>query len=211
MKGTAFVLAVAIGALAAAPAPAEANSPHVATQPAARVRDGLAANMAQAADALRRSERYDATRALNRARHLAGAMATAAQVASADAPVFRSAYEAIDEGRHALQDGEPDRASEILESGAAALRAARITGRDAPLDARSVARAPGYNVIDESGRKRGELQALELGNAAARLQPSAGGAAGFGAHRESVEADGVYLGKNYLVATLGGRDSTKRR
>jgi hypothetical protein len=211
MNGTAFMLAVAIGALGAGPALAQANSAHVATQPSVRVRDGLAANMAQAADALRRGERYDATRALNRARHLANAMASAPQVASEDAPVFRSAYEAVDKGRHALQNGDPDRASEILESGAAALHAAQITGRDAPLDARSVARAPGYNVIDESGRKRGELQALELGNAAARLQLSAGGAAGFGAHRESVEADGVYLGKNYLVATIGGRDSTERR
>ncbi len=162
--------------------------------------EGLAARMREAASALQRGERHEATHALNQARHLGGAMASAPQVDAARAAAFSAAYDAVKQGRRALQDGDPDAAARRLAEGAAVLDAAPPAGAPAALSAADREKARGYNVLDAHGRKRGELRSIEGTPGAFTLALAAGGIAGLGAHDETLRAQRVYIGRHYLVA-----------
>jgi hypothetical protein len=159
--------------------------------------------MRDSAMGLANDKRHVATEALNRARHLANAAATAIGLDPRSGEAFTRARTAVRDGRSALQNGRPDEAREILLAGAETLEKAPIAGNATTVPPQSLAQAEGRSAINAQGDTLGEFEGLEPaagGPPAIRL--SVGGFLGFGARSIALPADAFLIGSHYVaVAT----------
>ena len=119
--------AILAAALVASATVAQAD---YATEPRADpfdvVRDGLVEEMRPGADSLEAERRHEATKALDRALHLAEfAMSAHGLPGALDEP-FRGAHKAIEQARHSLQIGRPELAAMRLGEGSRRLAEAPL-------------------------------------------------------------------------------------
>ncbi|MDJ0390312.1 hypothetical protein QMO56_19555 [Roseomonas sp. E05] len=163
------------------------------------VRQALTAAMSQSAEALRAGQRHAATRALDRARRLARFGDTAWMLDETGRKAFREARHGVEEGRKALQNGEPEKAADSLQSASQALAQAPL-GEAEPrrLDAQAVAEAEGRTVLDARGEEAGTLQGYAPETD--EILVSRGGLLGIGADTVRLRADQVLLGRDYALA-----------
>ncbi|MGQ9371763.1 PRC-barrel domain-containing protein [Azospirillum sp. ST 5-10] len=155
--GAAVLLLAAVLALAAPAAPRAQGPAGIAA-----VLSGLAMSMETAGTAFREGRRRDGTRALNDARR--AAMFGHDNATGPAVAVAADGLAAVRRGRHALQNGDPERAAAILLSGAEALRGAvaalpPVPPRP-PADLDGIA---GRNVIDADGTRLGEIDHIAEG------------------------------------------------
>lgn len=153
---------------------------------------GLAGEMTKAADGLAAGERYDATRALDRALHLAEF------AADAGGGPFLSALEAVERARHELQMGRPESARKVLSEGGASLDAA-----ESDIGLRPASKAgdiEGRPLLDAQGRKLGEID--EVDDGLARVE--SGGFLFLGGEAMEVALDDLHAGGGFVVQAGNG-------
>jgi hypothetical protein len=90
------------------------------------VRDGLVEEMRLSAESLEAERRHEATKALDRALHLAEFAMSAETLPGAVDEPFRHAHKAIERARHSLQIGRPELAAMRLAEGSRRLAEAPI-------------------------------------------------------------------------------------
>lgn len=124
------------------------------------VRAGLAYEMTQSAEALTDGHRHDATKALDRALHLAEFATTAFALPEKSGP-FHDAHKAIKNARHALQMGRPEEATRILAEAGEVLGGAPLPDLpDAGLTLEQAEIAEGRFVLNATGHRLGELNGV---------------------------------------------------
>ncbi|MDJ0391008.1 hypothetical protein QMO56_23085 [Roseomonas sp. E05] len=200
LLGAAWI-AAALPLTPAAMAQATGAAAEAASEAAARfdaARQALATAMSQSAEGLRAGRRHEATRALDRARRLARFGDTAWMLDEPGWKAFRDARRGVEEGRTALQNGEPEKAADTFQSASRALAQAPL-GEAEPrrLDAQAVAEAEGRTVLNARGEEAGTLKgyAAETGE----ILVSRGGFLGIGADTVRLPAGQVLLGQDYAL------------
>lgn len=183
-KDSLFIAAaIAVAVVAASPANAQApdsptttravtpaGPPADATHGFDAVRQGLAEAMTASAKALDAGQRHEATKAMDRALHLAEFATAAPALEGPSKRVFQDAHTAVKEGRHALQNGRPEDAARILADAGERLAGATLAPvSPAPPGAREPEDVEGLTMLNAQGHKLGELDGIESSPDGARL------------------------------------------
>lgn len=192
----------ALSLLAAAVAAGRARADEPARGAVAALAQSLGAAMRRAAGALRAGHRRDATRALDRARRLARFADGLPGLDPAAFAAFAGASGAVEQGRHALQNGRPADAASILGDEAGRLLAVPL----ATTAQRGVAGgvAPGSTVLDLAGDVVGEVSEVR---GQGTVQLSLGGVLGFGAARREVPASLLLAGRDEVMLLASGMNA----
>jgi len=173
---TAHIAAVMIVVASAAPitaqqsaAPLVQSADPTSSSPLGALVEGLAGRMNESARALQvDDERMRATTALDDSRRLARVLHEAAPWLGSDDPL-----PAVEAARHALQNGDPPTAAQILREASKALQDPRPAARGPiqPL----VENDTGIQVINGKGQKIGKLAAVREHNGEAQAVLKVGG------------------------------------
>ena len=158
--------ALALTLLVAIAGPASAQTA-AAPEPTAfeAVRQGLAHEMRASAEDLDAGRRHKATKALDRALHLAEFATSTFVLAGESARPFHAALKAIKNARHELQMGRPEDTVRILAEAAQALEGASLPEiADPGLKPEHAAEVEGHRVLNARGHKLGEVDGFVEGD-----------------------------------------------
>ena len=195
--GAALLLAIALGAPAAAQEDVLADPPLPGQGAFQTVLDGLAAELVAASEALRAGERHVATRALDRSLHLAEFGSHAFALGERQRAPFETAHQEIKKARHALQNGRAKAAAGTLSTAGYTLKGSVIEPARSRIADRTAA-VEGLPVLNSRGHRLGELESFESREQGLRAVVSHGGFLGIEADQTIVPA-GALLGSTGFV------------
>ena len=166
----------------------------------AAVLHGLAEEMTAAAEHLQaEGERHRATEALDRALHLAEFGSHAYGLGPSGAEPFHRALDAIQAARHALQNGRPEDAAEILDSAGQALGQADLEAASPAPITEHAEEVIGLEVLNQHGHHLGELEGFEEAERGPMAIVAHGGFLWWGENRESLPAESLLASEGFVV------------
>ena len=163
------------------------------------VLNGLAAEMIASAEHLDTGERYDATRALDRALHLAEFGVHAFGLTERQRQPFRTAHDAVKKARHALQNGRPQQAAGILSTAGYKLKSSTIAGTGPSEVPDRTQDVEGLPVLNGRGRGLGELEGFERSEEGLLAIIAHGGFFVFGRETTAIPAAMLLGSKGFVV------------
>lgn len=164
------------------------------------VLNGLESAMTEAALGLRDGERLRATKALDRALHLAEFAAASSKNNAEGTNPYEAALDTVKDARHALQNGRPDGAAGLLRTGAAHLSSNLVLAPElSGLDPDRPGDYEGRPVLSADGARLGKIGDFGRNDHGPVVTVEHGGSFGLGGEETPVPLRHLLAGERFLV------------